>query len=331
MKKSNLVKILKQELSILGDFIDGFNDVDNIHPMEVDLALSKVRDIKNELELLKVAEQNNKTENKENSDTPVESHEQNIRSYSEEKIAVSEIKEAEEEANIDEISDVEDDSKAAIVEPAIVEPESNVADDADLDGTVNVISNDIEAKAVPEIVIKEVEAAEEKELTEKAETIIDSNLNLTSEGAIEETVISREAIEEIIHEETPVSISEEQSVNEPEKTNKDSILADKFSQTKPSLNDMLAGVKQNKNLASLLKDSPIADLNKAIKLNDRIWYINELFGKNSATYEKAVKTVNKAENLDNALEYLFTNFSWNQERKSTISFLELVFRRFASN
>jgi hypothetical protein len=55
-----------------------------------------------------------------------------------------------------------------------------------------------------------------------------------------------------------------------------------------------------------------------------------LFNKNSSTFEKAVDTVNSSADLDKALEYLFMNFKWDQERKSTINFLELVFRRFAT-
>ena len=116
---------------------------------------------------------------------------------------------------------------------------------------------------------------------------------------------------------------------EEQSNNGGKIMADTFLSTTPSINDMLSSIKDDKNLASKLKDSPISNLKQVIKLNDKIWYISDLFNNSSADYEKAIDVVNESENLDSALEYLFNNFAWDQNKKSTISFLELVFRRFA--
>lgn len=329
MKKSSLVKILKQELSILNDFIDDFNDIENIQAMEVDMALSKVNDINNALELLKKSTvslfgeqenitQNNTTENRVFTQPNVKSKPEAVIDKIEESIepesVVEDVAEQQEidlvkdnKADLLSLSDDDNLQQAPYEEPINNENEGVIIQDEER-----------EDEEVREILVNEL-VNEPDELNE--EEVLDvAQLNIVESDTVN-------LVEERIEEE----VVENEPIREAEPVVKESILADKFSQNAPSVNDMLAGVKKNKDLASLLKDSPITDLNKAIKLNDRIWYINELFGKNSAVYEKTIQTVNNAENLDAALEYLFTNFKWNQERKSTISFLELVFRRFATN
>lgn len=329
MKKSSLVKILKQELSILNDFIDDFNDIENIQAMEVDMALSKVNDINNALELLKKSTvslfgeqenitQNNTTENRVFTQPNVKSKPEAVIDKIEESIEPeSVVKDVAEQQEIDLVKDnkadllslSDDDNleQAPYEEPVNNEYEGVIIQDEERE------DEEVRETQVSELVNEPDELNEEEVLDVAQLNIVESDTVNLVEESIEEEVVENEPIREA------------------EPVVKESILADKFSQNAPSVNDMLAGVKKNKDLASLLKDSPITDLNKAIKLNDRIWYINELFGKNSAVYEKAIQTVNNAENLDAALEYLFTNFKWNQERKSTISFLELVFRRFATN
>lgn len=329
MKKSSLVKILKQELSILNDFIDDFNDIENIQAMEVDMALSKVNDINNALELLKKSTvslfgeqenitQNNTTENRVFTQPDVKSKPEAVIDKIEESIEPeSVVKDVAEQQEIDLVKDnkadllslSDDDNleQAPYEEPVNNEYEGVIIQDEERE------DEEVRETQVSELVNEPDELNEEEVLDVAQLNIVESDTVNLVEESIEEEVVENEPIREA------------------EPVVKESILADKFSQNAPSVNDMLAGVKKNKDLASLLKDSPITDLNKAIKLNDRIWYINELFGKNSAVYEKAIQTVNNAENLDAALEYLFTNFKWNQERKSTISFLELVFRRFATN
>jgi len=70
MNKNNLVKIIGRELAILTDFVNGFADGENIHPMEVDLALSKAKDIYNELMMLKGVEQVSDSLNLSITETP---------------------------------------------------------------------------------------------------------------------------------------------------------------------------------------------------------------------------------------------------------------------
>ncbi|MDA3891442.1 MAG: hypothetical protein PF517_07215 [Salinivirgaceae bacterium] len=316
MNKGSLVKIIKKELAILADFVEGFNDSEAIHSMEVDLALSKVKDIQNELLLLKDNEEELQR-HLENEKSIKSTEVVNLDSIS------SIIPETEPEvANlpVDSIEIVEP-KKVEQVEPVIAEEKpSNIEKKEPVKNSISEELLEVSEKVAGEIIEEEAE-----------EPIFIAKENQESE--VEHIELVKEEVPEKIIEEAVIETFPEQAELGSKLTDdkpKEGILADKFSKDSLSINDMLAGVKRNKDLASLLKDSPIVDLKKAIKLNDRIWYIDELFGKNSCTFEKAVNEVNESENLDAALEYLFTNYKWDQERKSTISFLELVFRRFAT-
>jgi hypothetical protein len=326
MNKKNLLKIIKQEIALLADFVDGFNDTENLHPMEVDLAVSKAKDIYNELLLLKGDDAIREKPLKAEVQVP--------------KSKVEPIK-----------------FKEPVDHSALIEAPVEIAEEI-----VPENEPDTELELIPEEVLPFRELEEEKEKV-SSEIVEPVETKEVIEEEIRDVSNHNEVIEESVPKDEPVETFENKNTDDEEgkseelvktqeipdekapsakKTGKSpkafetkekvsgEIMADKFSKDSFSINDMLAGVKNNKNLASSLKDSPISDLKKAIKLNDRIWYINELFNKNSSTFEKAVDTVNSSADLDKALEYLFMNFKWDQERKSTINFLELVFRRFAT-
>lgn len=118
---------------------------------------------------------------------------------------------------------------------------------------------------------------------------------------------------------------------EPAKTeSKPSTLADKFQQNTPSVNDVLAGLEKKANLASRFNSRPITNLRKAIKINDRIRFVNELFERDSIQYEQTIDMIESSVNINEALSNIFNNRNWNQGDETVIDFLELVYQRFKS-
>jgi hypothetical protein len=97
-----------------------------------------------------------------------------------------------------------------------------------------------------------------------------------------------------------------------------------------SLNDKL---KQTKiDLGDTLTEAPIRDLKKAIGINDRFLYINELFRGDENMYERSIKTINGFSILPEA-EYwiqreLKVKIGWNQDSETVKQFDQLVKRRF---
>jgi hypothetical protein len=100
---------------------------------------------------------------------------------------------------------------------------------------------------------------------------------------------------------------------------------------KESLNDRLK--QEQKEIAHILKDSPIKDLRKGIGLNDKFVFISELFRGDEAMYERSIKTINTFHILAEA-EYwmnreLKVKLGWNDLNETVQHFYQLVRRRFS--
>lgn len=97
-----------------------------------------------------------------------------------------------------------------------------------------------------------------------------------------------------------------------------------------SLNDKL---KQSRiDLGETLTEIPIRDLKKAIGINDRFLFINELFRGDENMYERSIKTINSFSILPEA-EYwiqreLKVKLAWNDSNETVKQFTQLVKRRF---
>ncbi len=106
---------------------------------------------------------------------------------------------------------------------------------------------------------------------------------------------------------------------------------DAAAQDEESYNDRL---KQDKTeLVDRLKHEPIKDLRKAIGINDRFVFINELFRGDEAMYERSIKTLNSFYNFAEA-EYwinreLTLRLGWDQYSELVKHFYQLVKRRFS--
>lgn len=98
-----------------------------------------------------------------------------------------------------------------------------------------------------------------------------------------------------------------------------------------ALNDTLK--KETNEIASVLQTAPIRDLKKAIGLNDRYLFINELFRGDETMYERSIKTINSFSILPEA-EYwisreLKTKLGWTDSHEVVKLFDQLVKRRFS--
>lgn len=105
---------------------------------------------------------------------------------------------------------------------------------------------------------------------------------------------------------------------------------DAIAQGHESLNEKLK--KEQTELFEKLKESPIRDLRKAIGVNDRFVFINELFRGDEPMYERSIKTINGFHIYAEA-EYwinreLKVKLGW-IENEAVRHFYQLVKRRFA--
>jgi hypothetical protein len=97
------------------------------------------------------------------------------------------------------------------------------------------------------------------------------------------------------------------------------------------LNEMFR--EPRKEVAQKLQDVPIKDLRKAIGINDRYLYINELFNGDEAMFERSVKTLNHFSILPEAEFWmqreLRIKLGWKEDHFLVQQFVQLVRRRFS--
>jgi hypothetical protein len=161
-----------------------------------------------------------------------------------------------------------------------------------------------EMDEIPTMAGRQATLSEAKEFTENNNTALDVKNNIAT--SINDTIIPA-------HEDLP-------EINE--------VIV---SENSTSLNDKLATTQVE--LSDTLKEAPIQDLRKAIGINERFLYLNELFRGDEAMYERSIKTINAFTAFAEA-EYwirreLKLKLGWDDKYQTVKQFDNLVRRRFA--
>lgn len=112
-------------------------------------------------------------------------------------------------------------------------------------------------------------------------------------------------------------------------TDRPATLADKFQDKQKSLNETIANQARRSDMGTKLQNKPITDLAKAIGINDKFLFTNELFDGDSALYAETVNRLNEMDDLNEAIIYLQDNFSWSATSEAASKFIDLLRRKFA--
>ncbi|HYG16321.1 MAG TPA: hypothetical protein VEC12_11255 [Bacteroidia bacterium] len=97
-----------------------------------------------------------------------------------------------------------------------------------------------------------------------------------------------------------------------------------------SLYERLQQPEQN-DLAHKMQQTPIGDLKKAISINKKFEFINQLFKGDHEAYTKAIHYINGLGNVSEATTFfnqLKTQFEWDEENKLYVELADLIRRRF---
>ncbi|NUO02373.1 MAG: hypothetical protein HUU01_17340 [Saprospiraceae bacterium] len=97
--------------------------------------------------------------------------------------------------------------------------------------------------------------------------------------------------------------------------------------------EALFSTDQARELSEKLGERPVTDLTKAMAINDRLLYINELFGKDSDAMNETLKVLNKYETFDQARSLLLSvaeQYHWADEGTIDVAkaFIKLIRRRY---
>ena len=329
MQTKNLIKIIKAEATVLVSLIENLPDDGNVQSYEVDMLINKIQALNNIA--VHLSSDNADVDSDNASAIAAEeaarkaAEEEEARLFAEAEAAKraeeleAERKAAEELAR-KKAEEEEAARKAAAEEEARKIAAAEAAKRAEeLEKVRQIAIEEAERKAAAaEEARKAAEEAARKaeEETRKAQSLADMFADNTAD--VEQTYTAEnEQQDEVSAPAEPIKAE-----------TKPSTLADRFQQNTPSVNDVLAGLEKKANLASRFNSRPITNLRKAIKINDRIRFINELFDHDSVQYEQTIDTIEQSANINEALDKLFCSRSWNQEDETTVDFLELVYQRF---
>ncbi len=97
----------------------------------------------------------------------------------------------------------------------------------------------------------------------------------------------------------------------------------------PSLNDRFKD--EQAVLIDQLKEQPIANLQLEIDLNDKFWFVSELFEGDATAFGNLLKSLDQAANLDSALRLLGEKVDMNAQGQAVQKLLRLVKRRFINS
>jgi len=152
----------------------------------------------------------------------------------------------------------------------------------------------------------------------------ESESETVTESEIKPTIIE-DAVEEIIEEKEIEILEEEEKViqapskvhaaeDKPKKKTKNTkyrkptggyskdVIGDSIERKNQSVNDIIAQNKFDKDISSKFNTRVINDINKAININDRIWFTKTLFNGNSDSFKKTISELNSSSDLDTALK-----------------------------
>jgi hypothetical protein len=187
-------------------------------------------------------------------------------------------------------------------------------------------------KPVEKVIPPITEPVEKLEVTDEA---------IPQEEAETELPVQEEipAEKEIVQEEKPAPKVEEkmetEKASEPKtkkkplpKENSGKVIGEQLGADKKSLYDLISGNKVDQDIVSQFKKKPVTDIHKAVSLNDKIWFTKELFNNDGALYRQYVDLLNASSDLEDALNIITQNFSWDSESRVVQKFLSIVSRRF---
>lgn len=191
----------------------------------------------------------------------------------------------------------------------------------------------------------------EAELPQK-ELVLKSDV----EEIVEEAVVAEQKVEEVevepiiaeLKSKVMEQVSESEMVDEPKEViaeaegSVDEIVAQPnlennlFSQVKTSpeisdLNKKLADARNTHSIVEKLQNDRIENLKSVIGINDKFYFINELFGGNAQKYEDIIYTLNNFKKLDDAMQYFSTlkyRFNWNEESEPFAKLVNMLERKF---
>lgn len=213
----------------------------------------------------------------------------------------------------------------------------------DEEGKANAIETDLLKSYVLSLYEQVMDKAEKIEVKSQTKVVVKKEKSNKKEPdsifteRIEEKIAEKEPIQAIVEQEfravkngAMATGSVESVIDLEEKTESEEAPEPEVD----ALYDLLFQSDNSNELSSKLSNLPIADLNKAFGLNEKIFNINELFNGNTSIYQHTIDQLNGFNSIEDAKEYLVKDivnqYDWLEDHKikKAAQFIRVIHRRY---
>jgi hypothetical protein len=115
-----------------------------------------------------------------------------------------------------------------------------------------------------------------------------------------------------------------------DKEQKEKIIAEKFLKQGEFINEKIGGGNKGRDLSSRIQSTPIKSIGGSMGINDKFYFIRELFNGNAEYFRQAMNVLDQAENFNEAYTYIQKTFDWDMDSETVQQLLNLIRRKFIS-
>ncbi len=106
------------------------------------------------------------------------------------------------------------------------------------------------------------------------------------------------------------------------------VLGEQFKTNKVLIYEKLGSNIVKSDLSTKLQSNPIKNISGNIGLNDKFYYTRELFNGSSEEFSMTIGMLDNAQNFNDAYNYLIEHFDWDMESEAVQKLLSLIRRKF---
>ena len=215
--------------------------------------------------------------------------------------------------------EIEDEAQDAV-------PESNFEETATDDTEIRYSFNEEPLREEQPIAESEEPQTEETPVVEEVPVVEETPIVEVEEPVVEEPqVVAEMPTVEAPVAETPQNV-EEKPVEQEKQETTHITLGEQLGQSRQSsLNDKFASNKPAEGSYGL---KPISDIKSAIPLGERFRFTRMLFSGNGLAFDSTVATLNGMSSIEEADNYVRSNFSWDMDSPVVADFMNIVRRRY---
>ncbi len=214
------------------------------------------------------------------------------------------------ETDSDDLEEVEPETSEEIEDKAQdAVPESNFEETATGDTEIRYSFNEEPLQEEQPVAESEEPQTEETPVVEEVPVVEETPIVEVEEPVVESPqVVEEKPVEQEKQETTHITLGEQLGQS------RQSSLNDKFASNKPAEGSY--GLK------------PISDIKSAIPLGERFRFTRMLFSGNGLAFDSTVATLNGMSSIEEADNYVRTNFSWDMDSPVVADFMNIVRRRY---